>query len=161
MFRKGIMIPVDLMDADVVIENVSFKEMSRSRNSELNSYITSVQAVSSTQIPQGVVSTAYVNGEVGGAIAGSLFAGDPSKSWIMSLGVGEPFRRQGLAVTLIAEIIDHFRSLNVSLISLTIEPENEAALNLYLSLGFVRAGFVEDFFTSQPSRIILSKSLTS
>ncbi|MFI2374482.1 GNAT family N-acetyltransferase [Streptomyces sp. NPDC018964] len=59
-----------------------------------------------------------------------------SDSWILGLCVAEDRRRHGLGRELMVEVLTRLRRCGTERVRLTVEPDNDAAILLYRSLGF-------------------------
>ena len=68
----------------------------------------------------------------------------PCRAQILSLAVAENCRRQGLGRALLQKGITYLRKQSRHRIKLEVRPWNKAALRLYQSCGFTRAGTTRD-----------------
>ena len=75
-----------------------------------------------------------------------------------NLAVLPPFRRKGIARALINAAAQGAKSRGREFITLEVRPSNEAALSLYSSLGFEKAGLRKNFYSSPvEDALILTK----
>ena len=58
--------------------------------------------------------------------------------------VHEKFRGLGLAREMMREIASHFKELGVEIIEISVESENEMALQAYIRIGFKQYGLLKD-----------------
>jgi ribosomal protein S18 acetylase RimI-like enzyme len=65
---------------------------------------------------------------------------------LLSIGVLERFRRQGLATQLLAQAIDFVASRGVEKLFLEVAEDNAGAQALYLAHGFTRVGRRPDYY---------------
>ncbi|MFF6783396.1 GNAT family N-acetyltransferase [Streptomyces sp. NPDC012510] len=77
----------------------------------------------------------------GDRLCGYVLATPPSEgqSWILTLGVAPGTRRRGLARQLMKEAMAKLRAEGARTVRLGVKPENDPAIALYESLGFVRS----------------------
>ena len=77
---------------------------------------------------------------------------------VANLAVKKEFRRKGIAKALLNEAIEGAKSRKREFITLEVRPSNTAALGLYESLGFEKAGMRKDFYSSPvEDALILTK----
>lgn len=78
-------------------------------------------------------------------------------AWLLSLAVAHEARGQGVARQLLtkvkADACDYQRLL------LTVSPNNQAALALYLSEGFTVVARDDNYFKAQETRLVLARTL--
>ncbi|OZG49940.1 ribosomal protein S18-alanine N-acetyltransferase [Bombiscardovia coagulans] len=76
---------------------------------------------------------------------------DGQDAELMTIGVSQNFRRQGLARQLLAQLIARAGSQGAKRMLLEVRVDNEPALNLYSSFGFQRLGLRKRYY--QPEGI--------
>ncbi|MBR3439258.1 MAG: ribosomal protein S18-alanine N-acetyltransferase [Clostridia bacterium] len=77
---------------------------------------------------------------------------------VANLAVKKEFRRKGIAKALLNEAIEGAKSRKREFITLEVRPSNTAALGLYESLGFEKAGLRKGFYSSPvEDALILTK----
>jgi len=83
-------------------------------------------------------------------------------AWIMSeevhittLAVDEPYRRNGIAKYLVAELIKRVKPLGASYITLEVRPSNQAARRFYESLGFKIMGRRRYYYPDEDALIMI------
>lgn len=69
---------------------------------------------------------------------------DPEVGWILALGVHPDYRRRHVGWQLLDGSIVEMQSRGMSTIKLTVEPDNEAAYDMYRRAGFVDTGKWKD-----------------
>ena len=74
--------------------------------------------------------------------------------WILSLAVSSLARRRGIGRQLIAQCMNSISAGQRLL--LTVDPDNSAALQLYLSLGFVVISEEADYFAKHETRLTMA-----
>jgi len=77
--------------------------------------------------------------------------------WILRLQVAEPYRRQGVARTLLHRLHDEFQNMGLDELFLSVSPANARALPLYLSLGYEKVEFRKEYFGPDEDRLILRR----
>ena len=63
-----------------------------------------------------------------------------SDGWIWSVEVYEPFRGSGHGRVLVEQLIAQARAMAMPALQLWVDPDNAAAITLYVSLGFEAVG---------------------
>lgn len=96
--------------------------------------------------------------EIVAYLLGALQA-DSAGGWILSLAVRKAYRRQGVAEMLVKIIVDVLLSRGVSTVWLTVAPDNHAAIQLYLKLGFEQVSKGEDYFGPGEARILMKRKI--
>lgn len=82
----------------------------------------------------------YADGQLVGFTMYGLGEDDETMLWIDRLMIAEPFLRQGYGLDVLEKIIEEARTLGVSRIGLSTEPENHAAKQAFEKAGFEAAG---------------------
>ncbi|WP_078861827.1 GNAT family N-acetyltransferase [Streptomyces sp. NRRL F-5123] len=93
-----------------------------------------------------------------GTLRGYVLAGttsDPSRCWVLGLAIDRKCRHRGLGRLLMTESLRSLCLRGVREVWLTVEPANEAALDLYLSLGFSRVDRRRDYFGAGSDRVLM------
>ncbi|MFF2365249.1 GNAT family N-acetyltransferase [Streptomyces sp. NPDC058122] len=98
-----------------------------------------------------------------GRICGYALATPPNKgqSWIVSLAVDRVVRGKGVGRQLMRETLKSLRAAGTGTVLLWVEPTNDHAIALYLSLGFVPdpAGPLPDHFGPGAHRLLMSLAM--
>jgi ribosomal protein S18 acetylase RimI-like enzyme len=79
------------------------------------------------------------NGEIIGYVASqtvSFMHGDDRQLWIEYVVVKPEFRKQRIGLTLLHKLVDYARRHKIDRIYTTINPDNEASINLHRKAGF-------------------------
>ncbi|MFC4504809.1 MULTISPECIES: GNAT family N-acetyltransferase [Streptomyces] len=101
--------------------------------------------------------------EDGEELRGYVLATPPhdAQSWVLSLGIVPDLRGQGLGRHLMTRMLSHLRAQGTHAVWLSVEPGNETAISLYLSLGFVAdpGGPRKDYFGPGQHRLLMSLNL--
>ncbi|MBY8879030.1 GNAT family N-acetyltransferase [Actinacidiphila acidipaludis] len=77
-------------------------------------------------------------------------------AWILSLGVEEPWRQKGYGRRLLSQCVRDMADRDLREIRLSVEPGNDAAVQLYRSLGFVPVVTREDYLGPGEDRLIMA-----
>lgn len=77
-------------------------------------------------------------------------------AWILSLGVEEPWRKKGYGRRLLSQCLRDLADRGLREIRLSVEPGNDAAVQLYRSLGFVAAVTKADYLGPGEDRLIMA-----
>jgi len=90
-----------------------------------------------------------------GIIAGFLVSRPvaPGEREILNLAVAPAFRRRGIAKTLISDLLIQLRET----LFLEVRASNQAARNLYISLGFQEVACRPQYYESPPESAIVMK----
>ena len=78
--------------------------------------------------------------------------------WILSLVVRPTARRQGIGKALTHELTGRLAEQGARLIQLTVEGNNQSAIQLYECLGFKKKSFERNYFGPDEDRIIMTLS---
>lgn len=81
------------------------------------------------------------------------------QGWLLSLGVHDKARGQGLGKQLTEKIIAVLKNANAKEVALTVYPENQAALNIYKNLGFKGDVVLDNYFLDHEDRIVMTLEL--
>ena len=100
---------------------------------------------------------AVLKDEAIGYTIGTLVQHNPVEAWILRIGVTEDQRRAGAGTALLAAVMDALYSHQVKIIRLSVSPNNQSALSLYVKKGFVQEKFVRAYFGPDENRIIMKK----
>ncbi|MFN2442315.1 MAG: GNAT family N-acetyltransferase [Thermoanaerobaculia bacterium] len=97
----------------------------------------------------------------GSAIGYTLAAPGTShgRAMILSLAVDAEMRGRGVARRLLSVLTDRLTASGITEVSLTVHPDNRAARDLYLGLGFQDRGSEADYFGEGQPRLILGRTL--
>ena len=81
-------------------------------------------------------------------------------AWILSLGVEEPWRQKGYGRRLLSQCLRDLADRDLREIRLSVEAGNDAAVQLYRSLGFVPADTRQDYLGPGEDRLIMTLPVT-
>lgn len=95
--------------------------------------------------------------EVVGA-AMCTFSSESGEGKIASIAVLEEHRGRGIGKALLKACEESLRSLGLSLFTLEVDVDNEAAVNLYTSNGYLINGVIEGFYSSGRDAYSMSKT---
>jgi len=84
---------------------------------------------------------------------------DPQHAYLFGLAVKKAYRGRGLGKLLLTRSLKSLQRGGFRTVSLTVDPQNTAAVNLYISLGFRQAGFCKDEYGPQQDRLLLVLNL--
>lgn len=85
-----------------------------------------------------------------------------SRAFLFSLAVTAAWRRRGVGFALMRKVLESLTAKGVGTLELTVDPENEPALGLYISkLGCENVEFLQDHFGPGRHRRLLRKNLVS
>lgn len=107
-----------------------------------------------------VVESETIQNEVLGYSAGAI-SQSRGVGWILSLGVDPDHRQLGLGRLLAGEIINRLTEKGIREMFLTVSPNNNAAKSLYVELGFMENGTMDDYYFDGTPRILMSRASTS
>jgi ribosomal protein S18 acetylase RimI-like enzyme len=130
---------IRLLDALFEVETQCFKEEAFSKQ-QIGYLLLDYNAISLV---------AKVDGEIAGFIIGrvELIRNQPV-GHIMTIDVLPCYRRLGVAKRLMAEVEALFRDWGAEECRLEVRVDNDAALSLYLKLGYRKVGFLENYYES-------------
>jgi len=101
--------------------------------------------------------TAFVAAEgdvvVGASVAFPLGDG---RYWVHKVFVEEDRRGEGVGTRLLEALIEELDRLGVGA-SLTVDPQNDAALRMYERLGFTEKRFVKGYYRGEEDRFVLTR----
>jgi len=100
---------------------------------------------------------AQKNNELIGYALGALDQGNPTKGWILSMGVTEEFRRKKIGEKLLDVLIKALKKKKVKEIFLSVSPENTQAISLYKKHGFQLISERKAYFGPNEDRYIMRK----
>lgn len=89
--------------------------------------------------------------------AGGMLAGDRME--VLDLAVSRDRRREGIATRLLMRVAYDGQTLGASEVSLEVHDGNEAARNLYESLGFMQVGYRRDYYGPGNGALIMTAPL--
>lgn len=104
----------------------------------------------------GTFLVALENGELAGYGIGAVSADNPGEAWILRLRVSPPYRRRHIGSDLLHTLLAEFSQRGISLIQLSVAPENISAQALYKKFGFEIAAFHKEYFGEGEDRIIMA-----
>jgi len=76
--------------------------------------------------------------------AGFWYDGDDAE--LMTIGVGEPYQRRGIAAALLQRLVDEATARGANRLLLEVRVDNEPALALYHRFGFQRMGLRKRYY---------------
>lgn len=85
--------------------------------------------------------------DVDGTIVGFLMYGrNPLTGlyWLVRLMIGEPWQAKGFGRQAVSMLADHVAGEGATSLHLSLVPQNQVALGLYRSLGFVETGEIDE-----------------
>jgi ribosomal-protein-alanine N-acetyltransferase len=97
------------------------------------------------------------NGEPVGYSIGLRVQHDCYQAWILRLGVREDQRRRGVGTALLKAVTDALQTGHTCTIRLSVSPDNQPAIRLYESQGFVQESILPAYFGRGEDRIIMKK----
>jgi ribosomal-protein-alanine N-acetyltransferase len=98
---------------------------------------------------------AVVDGGMVGFIAGEVRRGE-RVAWISVVGVLPEYRRQGIGLALMRACESR---LTVPTVKLSVRASNQAAIELYLSIGYAKAGTWTEYYQDREDALVMEKSL--
>lgn len=91
---------------------------------------------------------AYIVAVIDGYVVGYCgYWGVIGEGYIYNVAVKKEFRRHKIGYQLMKNLINESTSRGITSFTLEVRYSNEAAIRLYESLGFIRAGIRRDFYT--------------
>lgn len=83
------------------------------------------------------------------------------EGYILNIAVNPRFRGRGIGKSLVNYVIDYTKD-NLRFLTLEVRPSNAAAVELYTSLGFEKAGERKNYYTApKENALLLTKHYTS
>ena len=98
------------------------------------------------------------DGEIVGYILGAI-QNDDSIGWILAVTVKSAYWRRGIALKLTTSMLKLLFNKNVAKVLLTVDPDNNGAINLYRKLYFYEIDKIEDYFGPGKTKILMQKEL--
>lgn len=90
----------------------------------------------------------YIVAVIDGTIAGYCgYWGIAGEGYIYNVAVKQEFRRQHVGRQMLRTLLEDSTGRGITSFTLEVRYSNEAAIRLYESLGFARAGVRKDFYT--------------
>ncbi|MCI5796644.1 MAG: ribosomal protein S18-alanine N-acetyltransferase [Ruminococcus sp.] len=100
---------------------------------------------------------AEINGETAGYVGSYFVSGEV---YITNVAVKNKYRRKGVAVGLLSELIDLAKDAESEFVSLEVRCSNAPAISLYGKLGFEKIGVRENFYENpREDALIMTKYL--
>lgn len=78
---------------------------------------------------------------------------------ILALAVADEWRRQGVGSELTQRFLEAFRQHGVKRVTLEVRVSNDAAIELYRSIGFEKDGVVEDYYNDSEDAYVMARTL--
>ncbi|HEV2176639.1 MAG TPA: ribosomal protein S18-alanine N-acetyltransferase [Terriglobia bacterium] len=108
--------------------------------------------------PGGLILVAEAVGGAGEIAGFAAAARVVDEAELRNLAVGEPYRRRGVAKTLLGALHERLRAAGVRHVYLEVRPSNQAALALYHSAGYAERSRRKDYY-QEPAEDALVLSL--
>jgi ribosomal-protein-alanine N-acetyltransferase len=90
----------------------------------------------------------YLIAEIEGCVVGYCgYWGIAGEGYIYNVAVKKEYRRQQIGYQLLKNLIESSKDKGVDTFTLEVRSSNEAAIHLYETLGFERAGIRKDFYS--------------
>ena len=90
----------------------------------------------------------YLVAEEEGSIAGYCgYWGIAGEGYIYNVAVKKEYRKKGIGTIMLKNLLEESKSRGIESFTLEVRSSNDAAIHLYESLGFERAGIRKDFYT--------------
>ncbi|WP_170323531.1 GNAT family N-acetyltransferase [Cryptosporangium phraense] len=93
--------------------------------------------------------------EIVGSLVSVVDAGCPGVGWIMSLGVLEAHRREGVGTCLMNAAEAYLHEAGCEKIKLTVDPVNKIALHLYQQRNYALVERIDDYHGTGRSRLLM------
>ena len=105
----------------------------------------------------------YIVGLIGGKVVSYLGAWlFLNKAHITNLAISSNYRREGLATKLLTQLFKKLSQEGIVIVTLEVRISNQAAKNLYRSLGFVKIGIKKEYYSdNNEDAIVMWKRLKS
>ncbi len=98
----------------------------------------------------------YLVAIVEGRVVGYCgYWGVAGEGYIYNVAVKASFRRQGIGLSMLKELIVQARGRGMTSLTLEVRQSNEDAIQLYRRLGFAEAGVRKDFYTKPSEDAII------
>lgn len=110
-------------------------------------------------IYHGAVYVAMVNKQAVGVIEYMRDFDNQEKSYLYGLAVAEDYRQQGIGNKLLEYSLNELKERKINTVELTVEPDNEAALNLYRQFNFEKIAYRKAEYGPGEDRVIMKLSL--
>jgi ribosomal protein S18 acetylase RimI-like enzyme len=101
---------------------------------------------------------ATTNGQIVGYTIGAI-SHTPNEAWLIALAVDSNNRKRGVGKLLARSILERLSVLQARQVYLTVDPENEIAINLYSRLGFREVRREENYFGPGTRRLVMCKEM--
>lgn len=108
----------------------------------------------------GTFLVAHCHDEVTGYGIGAAEGDTPGMAWILRLRVSPSRRRNHIGTDLLEALLRELARRQVSVVRLSVAPENSAAVALYRKTGFTATGFFRDYFGEAEDRIIMARGIS-
>jgi [ribosomal protein S18]-alanine N-acetyltransferase len=107
----------------------------------------------------GTFLVAVENDELTGYCIGAVPENSTCEAWILRLRVSIPYRRRHIGSDLMHTLLAEFLRRGISIVQLSVAPENKSAQALYRKFGFEVATFCKGYFGDGEDRIIMALRL--
>jgi ribosomal protein S18 acetylase RimI-like enzyme len=107
----------------------------------------------------GTFLVAIENDELAGYCIGAVPENSTCEAWILRLRVSVQYRRRHIGSDLIHTLLAEFLRRGISIVQLSVAPENKSAQALYRRFGFEVAAFCKGYFGNGEDRIIMELRL--
>ena len=78
---------------------------------------------------------------------------------ITNVAVAPEFRQKGIASSLMDEMINHCREMDVFSITLEVRVSNNAAISMYEKYGFERVGLRPKYYNNKEDALLMTKEI--
>ena len=102
--------------------------------------------------PLAVMRVALIGDEVAGYVGMHHII---DEGYLTNLAVTARFRRQGVALALMHELLRYAEENDLQMVSLEVRESNEAAVALYSGLDFDQAGLRRDYYTNPTENALI------
>ena len=110
-------------------------------------------------IYHGAVYVAMVDRKAVGVIEYMRDFDEENKTYLYGLAVAEDYQKQGIGNKLLDYSLKELKEHKIDTVELTVEPDNEAALNLYQQFDFEKIAYRKAEYGPGEDRVIMKLSL--
>jgi [ribosomal protein S18]-alanine N-acetyltransferase len=107
----------------------------------------------------GTFLVAIENGHLAGYCIGAAVQDSSCEAWVLRLRVALPYRRRQIGSDLLHTLLAEFSRRGISIVQLSVAPENTIAQALYKKFGFEAAAFYKGYFGEGEDRSIMALRL--
>jgi [ribosomal protein S18]-alanine N-acetyltransferase len=150
--------PIHQPDDTVSIEMASWRDLTALRHLEKECFPKDawplLDLVGVLSMPNVLRLKAVIDGQMVGFIACDIRRAE-NVAWIATIGVLPELRRQGIGERLLLEAEAR---LNVSAIRLSVRASNQAAIRLYLRLGYFQKTIWPRYYSDREDAVVMEKA---